>query len=92
MSRHTVVVTLAALVLASILTPAAARSFGPVALRISGPTPANHSPTDHHGFHPYPNYTNGFVAPFGLGTGGLGTGGHGGCPPSICGHPHPQVR
>jgi hypothetical protein len=49
---------------------------------------ANYPPTDRHdGFHPYPNYTNGFVAPFGLGTGGPG-----GCPPSICGHPHPQAR
>jgi uncharacterized membrane protein len=95
MSRHAIAATLAALALVSILTPAvaSARNLGPVGLAVgdASATPSTHSPVGAR--HYYPNYGNGgFVAPFGLGTGGFGTGGPGGCPPSICGHQHPQDR
>jgi hypothetical protein len=93
MFRHAVAATQAALALASILAPAgaSARNLGPVGLSIgaSNPTPTNRPPQRPPHFHPYPNYNNGFVAPYGLGTGGLGGSGGGGSPPThIVPHPH----
>jgi hypothetical protein len=90
MSRHIVAATLAAFALASILTPAAAsaRSLGPAALAVG-----TSNATQPGGFHWPHHYTTTYNSNiFGLGTGGLGSGGPGGCPPSICGRPHPQVR
>jgi hypothetical protein len=95
MSRHAIAAMLGAFVLASILTPAvaSARNLGPVGLAIGSsnatPQPPPNRPQPwprHFGYNPYNSNI------FGLGTGGFGTGGPGGCPPSICGHQHPQDR